>query len=73
MYFRSTLTSLAEDSFAGCSIYNAKHGFDLAGIKDLHRVGKFDTFYAYNINHAFDVVWPSAFMNLAVAQGDDAA
>ena len=73
MYFNNTLTSLSEDSFSGCYTYNNVHGFDLNGIKRLGKIGNFNTFYAYNIGHAFDVIESSAFMTLAVAEGSTAA
>jgi len=57
------------DSFGFCNKLNASQGFDLANISRLDRFGKFDTLYCYNIKPLIDYVGPSAFMNLAIAQG----
>lgn len=71
MYFNNRLTSLSEGAFLGCSRYNERSGFDLSNIKTLGRIGDFKPFYAYNIDHRFNAVQSSAFMNLAVAKGKD--
>ena len=68
-YFPTTVTELQLDSFGFCNKLNISQGFDLANISKLYRFGKFDTLYCYNIKPLIDYVGPSAFMNLAIAQG----
>ena len=68
-YFPITVTSILSDAFGFCNRLNTSQGFDLTSITSLDRLGSFSTMYCYNIRHLLDYVGPSAFMNLAIAQG----
>ena len=60
------------DAFGFCHRLNTSQGFDLTSITSLDRLGSFSPMYGYNIRSFLDRVGPSAFMNLAIAQGASA-
>ena len=60
------------DAFGFCHRLNTSQGFDLTSITRLDRLGSFSPMYCYNIRSFLDYVGPSAFMNLAIAQGSSA-
>lgn len=72
-YFSSELTALGKDSFSGCNSLNDGDGFDLAGISDIDKIGDFSPFRAYNVNHSYNNIGASAFMNLDVVDRQDAS
>ena len=71
-YFPITVTSILSDAFGFCDRLNTSQGFDLTSITSLDRLGSFSPMYCYNIRPLLDYVGPSAFMNLAIAQGSSA-
>jgi hypothetical protein len=67
-FFSSEVTALRQQSFDNCNAYNEQHGFNLYYIKSLEKIGDFMPFYAYNVQHEYDEIGPSAFMHLAVRE-----
>lgn len=70
IYLSQSTTAFAENAFEECYSLNTCSGFDYKNIKDCSRIGSFSPFYAYNLDHSFNTIGPSAFYNLVIASGE---